>query len=77
MKKKASCVLWFHETKSAITVQCNSTQKYQRIPPNVKFIKNWFKKFINTGSVEDLPRAGRPKSSGDTVDAVRTAFQRS
>jgi len=44
---------------------------------NVKTIKAWYSKFVETGSVGDLNRSGRPSVSDATVDAVREAFQRS
>ena len=42
-----------------------------------KSIKAWYSKFVQTGSVGDLNRSGRPSVSVKTVDAVREAFQRS
>ena len=77
MQEKAQCVLWFHETNSAVTVQRHFRRKYGRNPPDVKSIKNWYDKFKDTGSVGDLKRTGKPTSSDETVDSVRTAFQRS
>ena len=46
-----------------------------RSPPDVKSIKVWYSKFVETGSVGDLNRSGRPSVSDETVDAVREAFQ--
>ena len=77
MAEKAQCVLWFHETKSPITVQRNFRREYDRSPPDVKSIKSWYEKFKETGSVGDLSRSGRPTSSEETVDAVRTSFEES
>jgi hypothetical protein len=77
MKEKAQCVLWYHETKSQVTVQRKFKNEYGRPPPDVKSIKAWYSKFVETGSVGDLSRNGRPSVSDDIVDAVREAFQRS
>ena len=48
-----------------------------RDPPDVKSIKGWHDKFKETGSVGDKRRSERPGVSDETVDTVRTAFQRS
>ena len=45
-------------------------------PPDVKSIKVWYSKLVETGSVGDLNRSGR-HSVSDETDAVRVAFQRS
>jgi len=77
MKEKAQCVLWHHKTKSPISVQRKFTNEYRRPPPDVKSIKAWYSKFVETGSVGSLNRCGRPSVSDETVGAVREAFQRS
>ena len=33
VKEKEQCVLWFHETRSAITFQPNFKKEYRRPPP--------------------------------------------
>ena len=71
--EKAQCVLWYHETKSPITVQRNFRRVYGGSPPDVKSIKSWYQKF----SVDDMKRTGRPRTSEETVNAVHTSFQRS
>ena len=75
--EKAQCVLWYHETNSPITVQRNFRRLYGGSPPDVKSIKSWYQKFKETGSVDDLKRTGRPRTSEETVNAVHTSFQRS
>jgi len=77
MKEKAQCVLWYHETKSPVSVQRNFRNDYGRPPSDVKGIKAWYSEFAETGSVGDLDRSGRPSVSDETVDAVREVFQRS
>ena len=77
LQEKAQCVLWYHETKSPVAVQRKFRNEYRRDPPDVKRIKDWYKKFTETGSVEDRKRSGRPSVSDASVDAVRDAFQRS
>jgi len=58
-------------------VQRKFRNEYGRSPPYVKSIKAWYSKFVETDSVGDLNRSGRPSVSDETVDAVREAFQRS
>ena len=57
MKEKAQCVLWHHGTKSPVTVQRKFRNEYRRPPPDVKSIKTWYSKFVETGSVGDLNRS--------------------
>jgi len=77
MKEQAQCVLWYHATKSQVSVQRKFRSEYGRPPPDVKSIKAWYSEFVETGSVGDLNRCGRPSVTDKTVDAVREAFQRS
>jgi len=77
MKEKALCVLWYHETKSPVTVQRKFGNEYGQLPPDVKSIKAWYAKFVEAGSFGDLNRSGKSSVSDETVDAVREAFQRS
>ena len=77
LQEKAQSVLWYHETKSPVSVQRKFRNEYRRDPLNVKTIKGWYKKFIETESVADRTRSGRPSVSDASVDAVHDAFQHS
>ena len=77
MKEKAQCVLWYYITNSSVTVQQKFRNEYRRPPPDVKGIKVWYSKFVETVSVGDLNRCGRPCVSDGSVDTVCEAFQRS
>jgi len=77
INEKVQCVLWYSETKSPVTVQRKFRNEYGRPPPDGKNIKAWYSKFVETSSVGDLNRSGRPSVSDETVDAVREAFQTS
>lgn len=70
-------MLWYHESKSPITVQRNFRREYGRPPPDSKSIVAWYAKFKESGSVFDLPRTGRPSVSEEKVEVVRQAFVRS
>ena len=62
IQQKAQCVLWYHKLKS---------------PTHINSIKRWFKNFMETGSILDRKRSGRPSIDEETVDAVCVAFHRS
>jgi hypothetical protein len=51
MKEKVQCVLWYHETKSPVTVQRKFRNEYGQHLPVVKSIKTWYSKFVETGNV--------------------------
>lgn len=77
IEEKVECVLWYHETKSPITVQRNFQNVFGRLPPDPRSIIAWYAKFKKTGSVLDLPRKGRPTVSDEIVETVRETFKRS
>ena len=64
-QEKAQCVSWVVETKSHIQAQWNFRRKYGRNPPARPTIRAWHKKFIETGSVLQRKKAGRPQISED------------
>ena len=76
-QEKAQCVSWFIETKSNVQTQRNYRSKYGRDPPSRPSIRLWHKKFMETGTVFDARRSGRPKTSEENIERVRQAFQRS
>ena len=76
-QKKAQCVSCFIETKSDVHTQRNYRSKYGRDPPSRPSIRLWHKKFMETGTVFDARRSGRPRKSEENVECVRQAFQRS
>ena len=62
-QEKVQCASWFIETKSDVKYRT----KYERDPPSGPLIHRWHKKFIETGSVLDTVRNGRPRTSGEIV----------
>ena len=62
-QEKAQCVSWFIETKSDVQTQRNYRSKYGRDPPSRPSIRLWHKKFMETGTVLDARRSGRPRTS--------------
>ena len=77
IEQKAQCVLLYHKLKSPIAVQRKFRNEFGQDPPHTNSIKRWFKNFIETGSILDRKRSGRPSIDEETVNAVRVAFHRS
>ena len=74
---KAQYVLQYRELKSPIAVQRKFRNEFGQDPPHTNSMKRCFKNFMETGSILDRKRSGRPSIDEDTVDAVRVAFHRS
>ena len=76
-QEKAQFVSWFLETKLDVQTQRNYRSKYRRDPPLRPSIRLWHKKFMETGTVFNARRSGRPRTSEKNIERVRQAFQRS
>ena len=76
-QEKAQCVSWFIETKLELQTQRNYKSKYGRDSLSRPSIRLWHKKFMETGTVFDTRRSGRPRTSEENIELVRQAFQRS
>ena len=76
-QEKAQCVSWFIETKSDLQTQQNFKTKYGKDPPSRSSIRAWHKKFMETGTVFDKGRSGRPRISEENIDQVKKASDRS
>ena len=74
IQQKAQCVLWYNELKSRTAVQRKFRNEFGQDPPHTNSIKRWFKNFMETGSILDRKRSGRPSIDEETVDAVCVAF---
>ena len=77
IQQKAQCVLWYHKLKSPTAVQRKFRNEFGQDPPHTNSMKRWFTNFMETGSILDRRRSGRPSIDEETVDAVRVAFHRS
>ena len=77
IQQKAHCVLWYHKLKSPTAVQRKFRNEFGQDPLDTNSIKRWFKNFMETGSILDRKRSGRPSIDEETVDSVRVAFHRS
>ena len=54
--------------------QRNYRIKYGKNPPSRHSIRKWYQKFIETGSVLNNGRSGRPRTSVEDIDRVSEAF---
>ena len=77
IQQKAQCVLRYHKLKSPTAVQRKFRNEFGQDPPHTNSIKRWFKNFMETGSILDCKRSGRPSIDEETIDAVRVGFHRS
>uniref|UniRef100_T1J3W6 DUF4817 domain-containing protein n=1 Tax=Strigamia maritima TaxID=126957 RepID=T1J3W6_STRMM len=58
-------------------VQRNYRQQYARQPPCKQTIRQWFQRFLETGSMKHRKRSGRPRTSDEHIEEVSQKFQRS
>ena len=74
LKKKLMCIL-VHWDK-IICSDPAKLQKYERDPPSCPSIRLWHEKFMETGTLFDTRRSGRPRTSEENIKLVRQPFQR-
>ena len=77
VQEKAQCVQWLMETKSPTQTQRNYRRRYGKAPPSRPSLKAWYDKFMETGSVGDKQRCGRPKTADETVERIQEAYAHS
>jgi hypothetical protein len=73
VQERALCVRWLFETKSVTQTQRNYRAQFNKQPP----IRDWQQRFLETGSVHDRKRSGRPCVSDECVETIRASFVRS
>jgi hypothetical protein len=54
----ALCVGWLFETKSVTQTQRNYRTQFNKEPPSDYAIRDWQRRFLETGSVHDRKRSG-------------------
>jgi hypothetical protein len=69
------CALF--ETKSVTQTQRNYRTQFNKQPPSDYAIRDWQRRFLETGSVHDRERSGRPGVSDECVETIRASFVRS
>jgi hypothetical protein len=77
VQERALCVGWLFETKSVTQTQQNYLTQFNKQPPSDYAIRDWQQRFLETGSVHDRKRSGRPGVSDECVETIRASFVRS
>ena len=70
IQQKAQCVLRYHKLKSPTSVQRKFRNEFGQDPPHTNSIRRWFKNLMETSSILDRKRLGRPSIDEETVDAI-------
>jgi hypothetical protein len=69
----------YHEStkdlKSVKGLKRKLREEYPDEPPDTRVIKTWEEKLFKTGSINDLPRAGRPNERGDEEERVENSLE--
>ncbi|GBN29662.1 hypothetical protein AVEN_118169-1 [Araneus ventricosus] len=68
---RANCVGWYFETESTIQVQRKFRTRLHKATPRRNSILPWRRRLLETESVFDRPRSGRPLTSDDDVKRIR------
>jgi hypothetical protein len=76
VQKRALCVEWLFDTKSATNTQRNYCTQFNKQPPSDYAIRDWQRRFPETGSVHDHKRSCRPGVSDECVETIRASFVR-
>ena len=77
-KQKARCVLLYAKFKPATQIQHEFAREFNvqvRDAPSRGTIIDWHRKFVETGSVKDRNRSGRPGVSEQDAGRVQNEFQ--
>jgi hypothetical protein len=77
VQERTLCVGWLFETKSVTRTQRNYHAQFSKQPPSDYAIRDWQQRFLETGSVHDRKRSGRPGVSNECVETICASFVRS
>ena len=75
--KRASCVIWYADRKSSITVERNFQRTYKRTTSDIKTIKTWFDKFLAKDNINQQPGSRMKPTLEKTIEEIREASNRS
>jgi hypothetical protein len=70
--KRALCGMAFWDK-----TQRNYRTQFNKQPPSDYAIRDWQRRFLETGSIHDRKRSGRPDVSDECVETIRASFVRS
>jgi hypothetical protein len=74
--EEAECVLWFHESRFAVTVQRRFSTVLGREPATIMSICMWHKLFDQTGCICKEKSPGRRPVTEAQLDTFHAAFVR-
>lgn len=77
VQQRAKIVCWYENSGSFVTVQRKFKKEYGKnsSPPCAETIKKWHKLFMETGSVQDVPRKRKSTSiTEEKIDEVTNKF---
>jgi transposase len=77
VQERARCVGWLFETKSVTQTQRNYRTQLNKQPLSDNAIRDWQRRFVETGSVHYRKRSGRPGVSDECMERIRESFVRS
>jgi hypothetical protein len=72
--EKSFCVLEYHTSKSAVTVQRAFRANYAKDRPTDNTIRVWYTHFTETGCLCKQKSSGRALTAEDNVEKVRASF---
>ena len=72
--EKSFCMSEYHTSKSVVTVQLAFCAEYAKDPPTDKTIRAWYKQFTETGRLWKQKSSGRPLTTENDVEWVRSTF---
>jgi len=72
--EKSFCVLEYHISKSAVTVQCAFRAKYAKDLPTDKTICSWYKQFTEIGCLCKQKSSVHPLTAEDEAEQVWASF---
>ena len=73
-QEKAAIVQEFIRTGSITLTRRWVSRTMDREPPSGQSIRRWRRNFIETGTVQDRTRSGRPRSSAEKLNVVTHLF---
>jgi hypothetical protein len=71
VQERAFCVGCLFETKSVTQTQRNYRTQFNKQPPSDYVIRDWQRRFLETGSVHDRKRSGKLGVSDECVEKIR------
>jgi hypothetical protein len=74
VQEQALCVGWLFEMKSVTQTQRNYRTQFNKQPISDYAIRYWQWRSLETGSVHDRKRSGRPGVSDECVETIRACI---